>query len=69
MLVDIHKNELLSVKRRFNASAKSVHLRHPAQSTQAALARNLSLLVNFLYIKEPHYLIIQFVFETKINMK
>ena len=56
--------ESRSVKRGFEASAKSIGLGQPAQSTQADLGRNFSLSDNFLYVQESFYFIIRSVVKT-----
>ena len=43
-------------KRGLNAFAKSIDLRHPAQSAQADMGRNFSLLLNLMRFTGPFYL-------------
>ena len=45
---DLHINKPFSEELRLNASAKSINPGQPAQSVQADLGQNFSLLANFL---------------------
>ena len=51
-----HRNEPFSAEKGHNASAKSIDPGQPAQSAQADLDRNFSLLANFLHIRGLFYI-------------
>ena len=52
MRLDLHVNELFSVKRELIVSANNIDSGQPAQPAQADLSRYFLLLVNFMDIKE-----------------
>ena len=58
--VDLRINEVSSVHRGHNASAKSIESGQPAQFAQAVLSRNCLLLVNCLHIIGTYYPMIRF---------